>query len=55
VIELSASADGVITLNGTVADARAKLRAVDLARETVGVTRVVDALAVRPPAATTAP
>ncbi len=54
-IELTASADGVITLNGTVADARAKLRAVDLARETVGVTQVVDALAIRPAATTTRP
>ena len=48
-IELTVSADGVVTLDGTVADARAKRRAVELAQETVGVTRVVDRLAVRPP------
>jgi hyperosmotically inducible protein len=53
-IDLTTTEDGVITLNGTVADAKARTRAVDLARETVGVTRVVDQLAIRP-AATTAP
>ncbi len=51
-IELTAAADGVITLNGTVASDRAKRRAVELAQETVGVSRVVDQLAVRPPATT---
>ena len=35
-IDLTASADGVVTLSGTVADARAKVRAVELTRETVG-------------------
>jgi hyperosmotically inducible protein len=53
-IELAATGDGVVTLDGTVADARAKRRAVELAQETVGVTQVVDRLAVRP-AATTGP
>ncbi|WP_435011289.1 BON domain-containing protein [Tundrisphaera lichenicola] len=47
-IELTSTDDGVISMNGTVADAKAKQRAVELARETVGVTRVVDRLAVRP-------
>src|SRR4051794_14755165 len=52
-LELSGGDDGVITLAGTVADARAKARAVELARETVGVNRVVDQLAIRPAATTT--
>jgi len=47
-VELTATGDGVVTLDGTVADARAKRRAVELTQETVGVTRVVDRLAVRP-------
>ena len=54
-IELTATDDGVITLNGTVADAKAKTRAVDLTRETVGVSKVVDQLAVRPTPSTTGP
>jgi hyperosmotically inducible periplasmic protein len=53
-IDLSATDDGVITLNGTVADDKAKAKAVDLARDTVGVTKVVDQLAVRPAATKTA-
>jgi hypothetical protein len=36
-----------VTLNGTVASAREHQRAVDLARETAGVTRVVDNLQIR--------
>ncbi len=52
-IDLSGGDEGVITLNGTVADAKAKARAVELARDTVGVTKVVDQLAVRPAASTT--
>jgi len=47
-IELAMSQEGVVTLNGSVATAKAKARAVELARETVGVTEVVDQLAVRP-------
>jgi hypothetical protein len=47
-IDLTATGDGVVTLDGTVADARAKRRAVELTQDTVGVTRVVDRLAVRP-------
>jgi hyperosmotically inducible protein len=46
-IELSAGDDGVIILDGTVADDRAKRRAVELAQDTLGVARVVDRLAVR--------
>ena len=53
-IELAATQDGVITLDGTVATARAKVRAAELAQDTVGVTKVVDRLAVRPAATTTA-
>ena len=51
-IELASTDDGVITLKGSVADAKAKTKAVELARETVGVTKVVDELGVRPASAT---
>ena len=51
-IELSASETGVITLNGSVASLQAKAHAVTLTRDTVGVTEVVDRLAVRSPSAT---
>jgi osmotically-inducible protein OsmY len=51
-IDLTTTEDGVITLDGTVADAKAKLKAVTLTQETVGVTKVVDRLAVRPPTTT---
>jgi hyperosmotically inducible periplasmic protein len=47
-IELDVSTDGVATLRGSVADAAAKAKAVALARDTVGVTQVVDELAVTP-------
>jgi osmotically-inducible protein OsmY len=36
--------DGVVTLHGTVADAKAKVKAVELTMDTVGVTQVVDQL-----------
>ena len=52
-IELSTSQDGVITLDGTVATSRAKSHAAQLAQDTVGVTKVIDRLAVRPAATTT--
>jgi hyperosmotically inducible protein len=52
-IDLAATGEGEITLNGTVADEKAKVKAVELARETVGVTKVVDRLAVRPASSTT--
>ena len=52
-IELTASQDGVITLDGSVATAQAKSQAAKLAQETLGVTKVVDRLAVRPAATTT--
>jgi hypothetical protein len=47
-IELTTTEDGVITLKGTVADARARTKAVELTKDTVGVTKVVDQLAIRP-------
>ena len=47
-IDLSGGEAGVFTLTGTVADARAKVKAVELTMETVGVTKVIDQLAIRP-------
>ena len=41
------TAEGVVTLNGTVASQAERERALQLARETDGVTSVVDALRVR--------
>jgi hyperosmotically inducible periplasmic protein len=55
-IELEVKADGATVLRGTVPDVAAKQKAVALARETVGVTRVIDQLTVPTPASTgTAP
>ena len=54
-IDLAISDAGVVTLNGSVATVKAKARAVELTEETVGVTQVVDRLAVRPAATTTPP
>jgi osmotically-inducible protein OsmY len=45
--------DGVVTLSGTVESAKAKEMAVRLARETKGVTDVIDLIDVDEPAATT--
>jgi len=45
-IDLSAPKKGVIALSGTVADARAKAKAVELTRDTIGVDGVVDNLTV---------
>jgi hyperosmotically inducible protein len=54
-IDLSAPTTGTIELNGTVADAKLKAKAVELTRETLGVVEVVDHLTVEaaPAAATT--
>ena len=52
-IELTTIQDGVITLDGSVATAQAKSHAANLAQETLGVTKVIDRLAVRPAATTT--
>ncbi len=48
-IELEVRDDGVTTLSGSVRDAAAKAKAVELARDTVGVIQVVDRLSVSPP------
>ena len=47
-LELSSAEEGAITLRGSVPDEAAKAKAVLLARETVGVTRVVDELTIGP-------
>jgi osmotically-inducible protein OsmY len=46
-VELTAPKPGVIELSGTVADAKAKARALELTNDTVGVTQVVDKLVVQ--------
>ena len=46
VLQIEAQPDGGVVLRGSVVDAAAKNRAVDLAESTVGVTKVVDELAV---------
>jgi osmotically-inducible protein OsmY len=48
-IDVTAARDGTVTLTGTVANAPAKAKAVKLAGDTVGVTRVVDQLAAAAP------
>jgi osmotically-inducible protein OsmY len=45
-IDLSSPSTGVITVTGTVADAKAKAKAVELTQDTVGVTQVNDHLTV---------
>src|SRR5512135_2923089 len=47
-IDLEVKDDSVTTLRGAVADAKAKAKALELAQDTVGVTRVVDQLTIRP-------
>ncbi len=49
VIDVEVQPGGITVLRGTVPDARAKLKAVDLARDTVGVTQVVSELSVTTP------
>jgi len=48
-IELDADKEGVVTLRGTVPDAAAREKAVTLARDTVGVARVMDLTTIGPP------
>ncbi len=48
-LELEVRDGGTAVLSGAVADEAAKARAIELARETVGVTLVVDELTVLPP------
>ena len=45
-LQLTVGANGAVVLQGSVADEAAKDRAVDLAESTLGVTAVVDELAV---------
>ena len=45
-LQLTVQADGAVVLQGSVADESSKRRAVDLAQSTLGVTTVVDELAV---------
>jgi hyperosmotically inducible periplasmic protein len=52
-IEVDVQSDGVVFLRGSVADETAKNKAVKLAAETVGVSRVVDELSVAPNSSTT--
>lgn len=49
-IELEVRDEGIVTLRGTVPSASAKRKATELAVDTVGVIRVIDMLAVEPPA-----
>ncbi|MDR3618353.1 MAG: BON domain-containing protein [Paludisphaera borealis] len=53
VLELTVEARGIVTLRGSVPTAKAKKRAVELAIDTVGVTRVIDQLAVQTPTSET--
>jgi osmotically-inducible protein OsmY len=48
-INVDTDRDGVVTLRGTVASEAARARAIEIARRTEGVRKVVDALAVRAP------
>ncbi len=48
-IDLDVKENGVATLVGTVPDAKAKLKALELTQDTVGVVRVVDRLNVQTP------
>ena len=59
-VEIDVREDGNAILTGTVPDVAARTKAVDLTRDTVGVTRVTDRLTIQTvvnpaPAATTAP
>ncbi len=45
-IELAVK-NGVATLKGTVSDAKAKVKAVELAEDTVGISKVVDQLVIQ--------
>jgi hyperosmotically inducible protein len=52
-LELTVEARGIVTLRGSVPNAKAKKRAVELAVDTVGVARVIDQLAVQGPTSET--
>jgi len=47
-VEVEARTEKTVVLKGTVANPAARLKAVQLARDTVGVTEVIDELAVSP-------
>lgn len=49
-IDLSVGTDGIVTIRGSVATAAAKVKAAELTKDTLGVTGIVDQLAVAPPA-----
>jgi len=53
--EVDVRQDGVATLTGTVVDALARAKAVELTKDTVGVTTVVDNLVVQTTSTTVAP
>ncbi len=44
---------GVATLRGAVPDSKAKVKALELAEDTVGITKVTDQLTIQPPPQTT--
>jgi hyperosmotically inducible protein len=46
-VDLASPTEGVIALNGTVVDDRARAKAVELTRDTIGVTQVIDNLTVQ--------
>jgi len=48
-VDIDVKEDGVATLTGVVPDLKAKAKAVDLTRDTVGVTQVIDQLTITPP------
>ena len=50
-LELQVQADGTVILRGAMTDKVSKERAILLARDTVGISRVVDEMTVLPPAA----
>lgn len=52
-VDIEVKEGGHITLTGVVADTKAKAKAVELTRDTVGVTQVVDQLTITPPPTTT--
>jgi hypothetical protein len=52
-VDIEVTEGGHTTLTGVVADAKAKAKAVELTRDTVGVTQVVDQLTITPPPTTT--
>ena len=54
-VELSAPKEGVIALNGTASDEKARAKAVELANDTIGVTQVIDNLKVQTVATTAEP